>query len=151
MKGEPRWISRKALLLLHEESLAEFGGARGLRDEGLLDSALARPQNTHHYNAESTLADLAAAYGFGLAKNHAFVDGNKRVAYLGMGLFLAIHGYRLKPNQVDAIETMLGVASGEISERALSEWIVKNSFSTRPPAREHADEHRTKERGKRRS
>ena len=151
MKAEPRWISRKALLLLHEESLAEFGGARGLRDEGLLDSALARPQHTQTYKSDSTIADLAAAYGFGLAKNHAFVDGNKRAAYLGMGLFLAINGYRLKPNQVDAIETMLGVASGDINETALSAWIAKNSFSTRPPAREHADERRTKERGKRRS
>jgi death on curing protein len=132
MTGEPRWISKKALLLLHEESLAEFGGARGLRDEGLLDSALARAQNTHAYNPDSIMADLAASYGFGLAKNHAFVDGNKRAAYLCMGLFLAINGYQLKPNQVDAIETMLAVASGEIDEKALAAWIAKNSFANRP-------------------
>jgi death on curing protein len=131
MTGEPRWISKKALLLLHEESLAEFGGARGLRDEGLLDSALAPAQNTHAYNPDSIMADLAASYGFGLAKNHAFVDGNKRAAYLCMGLFLAINGYQLKPNQVDAIETMLAVASGEIDEKALAAWIAKNSFATR--------------------
>ena len=82
MSPDPRWISKKALLLLHEESLSSFGGARGLRDEGLLDSALARPQNTHAYNAAATLADLAASYCYGIAKNHAFVDGNKRAAFL---------------------------------------------------------------------
>jgi death-on-curing protein len=134
MTVEPRWISKKALLLLHEESLAEFGGARGLRDEGLLDSALARPPNTHAYNAESTVADLAASYGFGLAKNHPFVDGNKRAALLSIGLFLAINGYQLKPDQVDAIQTMLAVANGELDEQGLSAWITKNSISMcRPP------------------
>jgi death-on-curing protein len=134
MTVEPRWISKKALLLLHEESLAEFGGARGLRDEGLLDSALARPRNTHAYNAESMVADLAASYGFGLAKNHPFIDGNKRAAFLSIGLFLAINGYQLKPDQVDAIQTMLAVANGELDEQGLSVWITKNSISMcRPP------------------
>jgi death-on-curing protein len=135
MTVEPRWISKKALLLLHEESLAEFGGASGLRDEGLLDSALARPRNTHSYNADSTIADLAASHGFGLAKNHALVDGNKRVAFLSIGLFLAINGHQLKPDQVDAIQTILAVASGELDERGLSTWIAKNSIPTRRPSR----------------
>ena len=85
MTASPKWISKKALLLLHEESLAEFGGARGMRDEGLLDSALARPQNAHAYNSERGLASLAASYGFGVAKNHAFVDGKKRAAFMGIG------------------------------------------------------------------
>jgi death-on-curing protein len=129
--AELRWISKKALLLLHEESLAEFGGARGLRDEGLLDSALARPKNTHAYNAESSIADLAASYGYGLAKNHAFVDGNKRAAFLSMGLFLAINRYQLRPDQMDAIRTMFAIASGELNEQDLSSWIAKNSISTR--------------------
>ena len=127
MTSEPRWVSKKALLLLHEESLATFGGPSGLRDEGLLDSALARPHNTHAYNPESTFADLAAAYGFGLTKNHAFVDGNKRVAFLSIGLFLAINGLTLLANQVDAIETMLAVASGNLDERGLAVWINRNS------------------------
>ena len=131
MTAEPRWISKKALLLLHEESLAEFGGARGLRDEGLLDSALARPKNTHAYNTECSIADLAASYGYGLAKNHAFVDGNKRAAFLSMGLFLAINGYQLRPDQMDAIHTMFAVASGELNEEGLSSWIAKNTISTR--------------------
>jgi len=123
---EPKWIARKALLLLHEESLAEFGGARGLRDEGLLDSALARPQNAHAYNSGSTLADLAAAYGFGICKNHAFVDGNKRAAFMSIGLFLMMNGHRLVAGQADAISIMLGVASGDVDEAGLAAWIAAN-------------------------
>jgi death-on-curing protein len=124
--SEPKWIGKKALLLLHEESLSEFGGARGLRDEGLLESALARPQNIHAYNPAATLPELAASYGYGIAKNHAFVDGNKRAAFLSIGLFLAINGQRLIASQVDAIETMLAVAAGRMTEEELSLWIGKN-------------------------
>ena len=112
--------------MLHEESLAMFGGPSGLRDEGLLDSALARPLNTHAYKANSTLADLAASYGFGLAKNHAFLDGNKRAAFLSIGMFLSINGHKLVADQVDAIQTMLAVAAGELDERGLAAWIHKN-------------------------
>ncbi|MGH9442560.1 MAG: type II toxin-antitoxin system death-on-curing family toxin [Thermoanaerobaculia bacterium] len=133
MSREPQWISKKALLLLHEESLATFGGARGLRDEALLDSALARPQNTLSYKPESSLADLAASCAYGLAKNHAFVDGNKRAAFLSIGVFLAINGYRLTASQVDAIQTMLAVASGNLDEHGLSAWIAENSVSTAEP------------------
>jgi death on curing protein len=128
---DPQWISKKALLLLHEESLAEFGGMRGLRDEGLLDSALARPQNTQAYKSDSTIADLAASYGYGIAKNHAFVDGNKRAAFLSIGLFLAINGYRLTADQVGAIQTMLAVAGGELDERGLALWIKAHMATTR--------------------
>ena len=120
MTSEPRWISKKALLLLHEESLATFGGASGLRDEGLLDSAVARPLNTHAYNAESTMADPAAFCAFGLAKNHAFVDGNKRAAFLSIGMLLAINGWKLVADKLDAIETVLAVAAGELDERGLA-------------------------------
>ncbi len=127
MTADPRWIGGKALLLLHEESLAEFGGARGLRDEGLFESALARPKNIHVYHPASTLEDLAAAYGIGLARNHAFVDGNKRIAFLAIGLFLALNGCDLKADQVDAIQTMLGVAEGNIGEPALAAWILENN------------------------
>lgn len=124
MRTNPKWISKKALLLLHEESLARFGGACGMRDEGLLDSALARPENLQAYQPECTLADLAAAYAFGLAKNHAFLDGNKRVAFLAMGVFLAINGFRLIAGQLDAIRVMLAVAAGEMDESSLSAWIA---------------------------
>jgi death on curing protein len=134
MRKEPRWISKKALLLLHQESLATFGGAQGLRDEGLLDSALARSQNIQAYRPDSTLAELAASYAFGLAKNHAFVDGNKRIAFLAIGLFLAINGRRLVANQVDAIQTILAVAAGELDEKALAAWIQKNSAARKKPS-----------------
>jgi len=126
VNASPKWISKKALLLLHEESLSEFGGARGLRDEGLLDSALARPHNVHAYDPTASLPDLAAAYAYGIAKNHAFVDGNKRAAFLAIGLFLAINGQRLIAPQVDAIETILSVAAGKMTEQRLSSWIAKH-------------------------
>ena len=117
-----RWVNRQVLLLLHEESLAEHGGAPGLRDGGLLDSALARPLNLALYG-DPDVAELAAAYGIGLAKNHAFVDGNKRAAFLALGMFLALNGHRLRATQLDATLTMLAVAAGEISEKGLSQWI----------------------------
>ena len=126
MIAAPQWISKKAFLLLHEESLAEFGGARGVRDEGLLDSALARPQNVYAYKPESTLADLAAAYAFGLAGNHPFVDGNKRAAFLSIGLFLAINGHSFQPDQVDATHFMWALASGDVEEAGLAAWIAAN-------------------------
>lgn len=127
MSRRPVWISKPAILLLHEESLAEFGGPRGVRDEGLLDSALARPVNLHAYNPKSTTAELAAAYAFGIAKNHAFVDGNKRAAFLSVGLFLAVNGYELRATQLDAIQTIMALAAGELEEQQLAEWIAGNA------------------------
>ena len=121
-----KWINRQVLLLLHEESLAEHGGASGLRDEGLLDSALARPLNLSMY-AEPDLADFAASYGVGLAKNHAFVDGNKRAAFLAVGLFLALNGHRLHASQADATLTLLALAAGDIDEVSFADWISSHS------------------------
>ena len=126
-----RWITRQALELLHEESLSLHGGASGLRDEGLLESALARPLNLSAYG-EPDLAALAAAHGVGLAKNHAFVDGNERAAFLSVGLFLGLNGYRLVATQAEATLTMLGVAAGEIDEEAFAAWIREH---TQPRAR----------------
>lgn len=117
-----RWVSMAALILLHDESLAEHGGASGLRDEGLLESALARAENIATYGSPD-LADLAAAYGVGLAKNHAFVDGNKRAAFLATGLFLMLNGQRLSTTQVDATLTMLAVASGDLDEPGFAQWL----------------------------
>ena len=117
-----KWLNRKVLLLLHDESLAEHGGASGLRDEGLLDSALARPLNPALYE-QPDVASLAASYGVGLAKNHAFVDGNKRAAFLAIGLFLMVNGFRLKATQAEATLTILDVAAGEIDEATLAQWI----------------------------
>lgn len=121
-----RWISKQALLLLHAESLAEHGGGQGLRDEGLLDSALARPQNLAAYGNPDHAA-LAASYGLGLAKNHAFVDGNKRAALLATGLFLYLNGWRLAASQADTTLAMLSLAAGELSEDAFAAWLRAHS------------------------
>ena len=121
--SEPRWIDRVALELLHAESIAEHGGSPGLRDEGLLQSALARPQNLFAYEECSDLARLAASYGFGLAKNHAFVDGNKRAALLAIGLFLMLNGQRLSASQPETYDVIMRLAAGEVSEAALADWI----------------------------
>ena len=123
MSRAPIWIDKRALLLLHRESLAQFGGASGLRDEGLLDSALARPVNKHAYEGCTDFAVLAAAYGFALARNHAFVDGNKRVAFLAVGVFLAINAHGLSATPLEAIDAMLALASGDMDEAAFAEWI----------------------------
>jgi len=120
-----RWIDKQLLVILHDESLALHGGASGIRDEGLLDSALNRAVNLVMYG-NPDFAELAAAYGVGLAKNHAFVDGNKRAAFLSVGLFLGLNGYKLKATQVDATLTMLAVAAGEIDEQNFAGWIRKN-------------------------
>jgi len=121
-----RWIDKQLLVTLHDESLALHGGASGIRDEGLLDSALNRAVNLAMYG-NPDFAELAAAYGVGLAKNHAFVDGNKRAAFLSIGLFLGLNGYRLKATQVDATLTMLAVAAGEIDEQNFAGWTRKNA------------------------
>jgi len=116
------WVNRQVLLLLHDESLAEHGGAAGVRDEGLLDSALAHPVNLALYE-QPDVAQLAASYGVALAKNHAFIDGNKRAAFLAIGLFLAVNGHRLRTTQADATLTVMDVAAGLTDEVALAQWI----------------------------
>lgn len=121
-----KWIDKQLLVILHDESLALHGGASGIRDDSLLDSALNRAVNLAMYD-EPDFAELAAAYGVGLAKNHAFIDGNKRVAFLAVGLFLGMNGYKLKATQVDATLTVLAVASGEMLEADFAAWIRENS------------------------
>ena len=119
------WIDKRVLLLLHDESLADHGGASGLRDVGLLESALARPVNLAAHG-KPDVAALAASYAVALVKNHAFVDGNKRAGFLAIGLFLFQNGYRLTASPADATVTMLAVAAGEIDEGALAKWIRGN-------------------------
>ena len=130
-----RWISKQALLILHDESLATHGGGIGMRDEGLLDSELARPLNLVAYTEKSNPPDIAAlagAYCIGLAKNHAFVDGNKRAAFLATGLFLYLNGYRLTATQADATLTVLGVAAGEITEAEFAHWLRQHIAARKP-------------------
>jgi death on curing protein len=117
-----RWIDRRLLILLHDESLAMHGGASGIRDEGLLESALARAPNLAHYG-QPDLAELAAAYAYGLAKNHPFVDGNKRAAFLAVGLFLGINGRRLTASQAEATVAMFSLAAGDIDEPTFAAWL----------------------------
>jgi death-on-curing protein len=120
---EPVWVEKQALLLLHAKSLARFGGAEGLRDEGLLDSALARPRNVFHYDGLRDIAALAASYAFGLARNHPFVDGNKRMAFMVVGLSLKANGWELTAEPVEAIRAVQALASGDIAEAQFAAWL----------------------------
>lgn len=115
--------------LLHDESLAEHGGAAGLRDPGLLESALARPLNLAAYG-EPDVAELAAPYGYGLAHNHAFVDGNERAAFLAVGLFLVLNGYRLRTTQADATLTICALAAGQMDEASFASWLRTHIIKT---------------------
>ncbi len=131
-----RWISKPALLLLHGESLSTHGGATGLRDEGLLDSALAQPLNLvadAQPDQAPDIAALAASYTSGIAQNHPFVDGNKRAAFLATGLFLYLNGYRLIVSQADATVTVLGLAAGDLSEDDFAAWL-RAHVAPRAPA-----------------
>ena len=130
---DPIWIEKRALILLHERDLAAHGGLAGLRDEGLLDSALGRPLNLWAYEPQSDLSALAASYGFGIARNHPFVDGNKRAAFLSIGLFLAINKIAFRPDKVDAIHKIVALAAGEVTEPDLAAWIRANSAPRNSP------------------
>ena len=116
------WIDPAVVLAVHEEQLAEHGGAAGVRDAGLLESALPRPRNLAHYG-EPDLCELAAAYAFGLARNHPFIDGNKRSAFVATELFLVINGWQLVASDADCVLIMLSLASGEIDEPTFAAWL----------------------------
>lgn len=119
----PRWLSKPIVLALQRAQIMEHGGAPGLRDEGLLESALARPQRKLDYEPESDLATLAAAYGFGLARNHAFVDGNKRVAFMAMYVFLGLNGRDFDAPEPEVVRTLERLAAGKVTERKLADWV----------------------------
>ena len=123
---EPVWVFREVVFMLHEQSLAQFGGAAGIRDEGLLDSALRRPPHRFAYG-KPTLFDLAASYAFGLVKNHPFIDGNKRTGFVVAVVFLELNGYKFQANEVDATLQTLALAAGDMSETAFAEWLKANS------------------------
>jgi death-on-curing protein len=123
--SQPRWLDLNIVLDVHAEQLALFGGADGIRDLGILESALARPLNKHAYG-ETDLAALAASYAFGLARNHAFVDGNKRAAFASIVVFLGLNeiDFDVPPEQATAM--IMGLAAGEVSEVSLARWIKDN-------------------------
>ncbi|MBI3155597.1 MAG: type II toxin-antitoxin system death-on-curing family toxin [Burkholderiales bacterium] len=120
------WLDPKVLAAVHEEQLAEHGGAAGLRDAGLLASALARPMHLAAYGKPDA-ADLAAAYGFGLARNHPFVDGNKRTAFVAVELFLALNGLVLDADDADCVLTMLALAAGDLPETEFAAWVRRHA------------------------
>ena len=116
------WIAHRVVVAVHNEQLAEHGGAAGIRDAGLLESALARAENLAAYG-DPDVAALAAAYGFGIARNHPFVDGNKRAALVTTELFLALNGFDLIVGDVECVLTILSLAAGELDETAFAEWL----------------------------
>jgi death on curing protein len=123
--NHPIWVDRQTVLSLHAESLAIFGGAGGVRDLGLLDSALARPQNLHAYG-EGDVAALAAAYAFGIIRNHPFVDGNKRIGFITAAVFLEANGYRFAGSEAEVVVQTLALAASEIDEAEFAAWLRDN-------------------------
>ncbi|MDZ4097071.1 MAG: type II toxin-antitoxin system death-on-curing family toxin [Methylophilaceae bacterium] len=120
------WIPQPIILAVHNEQLAEHGGLAGVRDLGLLESALSRPAHLATYS-QPDVAELAAFYGYGIARNHPFIDGNKRTAFVAALLFLALNHYDFATSDTDKVLTMLKVATGEISEAEFAEWIRQHS------------------------
>jgi death-on-curing protein len=126
MRREPKWLTLAVILAIHDESLAAFGGTAGLRDQGLLESALARPINRYHYDPSAGLGQLAAAYAYGVVRNHPFVDGNKRTGLLSMPVFLSLNGSWFDPRQEEEVKTFFALAAGELSEEVLARWVEAN-------------------------
>ncbi|MDX3968736.1 MAG: type II toxin-antitoxin system death-on-curing family toxin [Bradyrhizobium sp.] len=123
--SEPFWLTRRIIIAIHDEQLAIHGGASGLRDEGMLESALDRPKNKWSYES-ADLPELAAAYAFGIARNHPFVDGNKRMSLLALYTFLGVNGIDFVVPEAEAAAMILSLASGEVSEESLARWIRDN-------------------------
>jgi death-on-curing protein len=124
------WLDRKLILAIHELQLAEHGGGTGVRDLGLLDSALARPMNHAGYGTPDT-ATLGAVYALGIARNHPFIDGNKRTAFAALVVFMSFNGLEFEPPEVEAVVTMLAMAAGEMSDDAFTDWVRRHA-SERP-------------------
>ena len=124
-----KWLRLDAVLAMHRRQIAEHGGGDGVRDLGLLESALARPQNVAAYEPEADIARLAAAYAFGIAKNHPFVDGNKRTALVAARTFLLLNGFDLKATPVEKYTTFLRLAEGSLSEDELAAWLREKTIS----------------------
>ena len=122
------WLARQLILAIHDEQLAEHGGTVGVRDDGLLDSALARPLNRAGYG-ESDVAELGAPYAIVIARSHPFVDGNKRTAFAALFMFLALNGMAFEPPEVDATVTMLRLAAGDLPDQEFTAWVRNNTRS----------------------
>lgn len=125
--AEPKWLAEDLILAIHDEQLAMFGGGTGIRDRGLLESALARPVNRFHYEPEASLFNLAAALGSGIIGNHPFIDGNKRTGLMAIRAFLRLNGWNFEPEQADEVAMILGLAAGDVDEPELAGWIEANT------------------------
>jgi death-on-curing protein len=125
---EPVWLDLEVVLAIHDEQLAEHGGHMGVRDRGLLESALARPRNQHAYG-EKSLPRLAAGYAFGISRNHPFLDGNKRTGLVASELFLALNGIALTATDAECVAQFLALAAGDLTEDQLGDWIAAHSKS----------------------
>lgn len=130
-RRKPTFLTVDAIIALHAESIAAFGGETGIRDAGGLESVMARCRTRWEYEPKSTIAELAGAIGFGLAMNHPFMDGNKRITLIAVVAFLDRNGHELTAGEIDAYATFLGVAAGKVSEDALAAWITSNSAQAR--------------------
>ncbi|MBZ5557267.1 MAG: type II toxin-antitoxin system death-on-curing family toxin [Acidobacteriia bacterium] len=126
-RKQPRWLSRVVVDAIHNEQVREHGGLVGLRDENALESALARPQQKWQYTDGVDLATLAAAYGFGLVKNHPYRDGNKRIGFLAIATFLGLNGYELEATDGEIVAEIVSLADGRVSEEQLAGWIRDHS------------------------
>lgn len=128
-RRKPRWVLPEVVTAIHQMLIAEHGGLPGIRDQGLLDSALARPRQQAAYGKKNSIFQLAAACSFGLARNHPFVDGNKRVALTVAAVFLEINGYSLNAPEAEAVIIYQQLADGTLTEEALAEWLRESSVS----------------------
>lgn len=123
--NEPAWLTEQMVLAIHEDLISQYGGLSGVRDLALLEASLARPRHKFSYHPEASLLELAAAYGFALCKNHPFVDGNKRTAFMATYVFLGLNAYSFNAPEPEIVLVMESLASGEIDENALQVWLAK--------------------------
>ncbi len=130
-RPEPQWLSRVIVDAIHHDQLREHGGLSGIRDDNVLESALARARQKWHYSDRTDVPLLAAAYAFGLVKNHPYRDGNKRIGFLAMVTFLGLNGYDLTATDAEVVAEILGLADGTFSEDALADWIRQHSTKRR--------------------
>ena len=126
MTPEPRWIEPRWIDAIHNDQIKRYGGRHGVRDRTLIESAVMRPRNHWSYNPEVTLVELAALYGVGLTKNHGYVDGNKRIGFMTMFIFLGYNGYLLQAPEPEVVFIMNDIASGAVTEKEVAEWLAKH-------------------------
>ena len=130
-RREPRWLDRIVIDAIHNDQLREHGGLPGIRDENALESALTRPRQRWHYGENVDIASLAAAYGFGLVKNHPYRDGNKRIGFLALVTFLGLNRFDLRATDADVVTQIVALADGRVSEDALADWVRRHAAKKR--------------------